>query len=287
MPRFLIVAAVLVTGFVAAPLQQTPQLDQLLRLAAGYADRYFEVMSSLTAEERYRQSATTPKVEISGGRFAPGAFERRELRSDVVILRVGPPIEWRTYRDVFEVDGKPVRDRADRLAKLFGTPADTARSQALRIASEGSRFNITNLGRTLNEPGLPIAFLQPSDQPRFRFTLGRRDRDVGETVWAVSYREEQRPTIFRHNTTTDNPSSGRLWLDADTGAVLKTEHIVSPDPFRAEFVTTFRHEGRFGVALPVRMTERLVSGTHTVQGVATYDHYRRFEVRVEEGVTTP
>ena len=98
------------------------------------------------------------------------------MRADIVLVKVGPPLEWRMYRDVFEVDGRPVRDRAERLAALFLEPAETARAQAERIAEVSARFNISNLGRVLNEPGLPLAFLQTSLQPRFRFTLDRRDR---------------------------------------------------------------------------------------------------------------
>jgi hypothetical protein len=34
------------------------------------------------------------------------ARPRRHLKSDLVLVKVGPPLEWRPYRDVFEVDGK-------------------------------------------------------------------------------------------------------------------------------------------------------------------------------------
>ena len=204
--------------------------------------------------------------------------ERRVLRADIVLVKVGPPLEWRMYRDVFEVEGRPVRDRADRLAALFLEPAETARAQAERIADVSARFNISSLGRVLNEPGLPLAFLQTSLQPRFRFTLDRRDRG---TVWTVRYSEQVHPTLFWHNRTIENPSSGRFWIDVMTGEVSRSEHVVSQG-LAATFVTQFQRDDKFGVSLPAEMREQLSSGAQAnarrVSGVATYSRYRKFSV---------
>ena len=154
--------------------------------------------------------------------------------------------------------------------------------QGRQIAAESARYNLGALGRTLNEPGLPLLFLLKTLSSRFQFTLDRQDRSAGPRVWIVGYREAGRPTVFRHNDTVDNPSSGRLWLDADTGVVVRTEHIVTPSGFRATFTTTFRPHDRFNVALPVEMRESWVSSNSGVEGTATSGRYRRFEVSTEE-----
>jgi hypothetical protein len=279
----------------AADRQGPPAVDAILEQAGVYVAKYFETLSNLLAEERYVQDLLGIQTVPTGVQIQPpittrppepfkppvpeviGA-ERRQLRSDIVLIKVGPPLEWRMYRDVYEVDGRPVRDRANRLAKLLLEPAESARVQAERIAEESARFNISAMGRVLNEPGLALAFLQPSLRPRFGFTIDKRDRG---NVWIVRYEETGRPTLFWHNRTTQNPSSGRFWIDVTTGEVTRAEHTVSQG-ITASFTTQFRHDDRFGISLPNELREELSSGPQAnarkVTGVARYSNYKQFEV---------
>jgi hypothetical protein len=264
------------------------ELSAVLTRAGGYVGRYVSTMANLTAEERYLQEQIGVRAMAARPITGPAVpsrtvgGQRRELRSDIVLVNVGPPLEWRVYRDVFEVNGKPVRDRADRLARLFLEPADTARAQAERIAEESARFNLSNMGRVLNEPGLPLVFLLPSLQPRFAFSLDRR----GDDEWIVRYQETGRPTLFWHNRTIPNPSSGRFRVDRTTGAIRQAELVVAPATFKATFMTEFRPDDRFGIAVPIEMREQLWTGVDAaarrVQGRATYVNYRRFDVTTEE-----
>jgi hypothetical protein len=260
--------------------------------ASEYVVRYFAAMSQLTAEERYLQELGGVRAMSTGPTMNPAsrvrgeiAGARRELRSDIQLFRVGPPLEWRVYRDVFEVDGRAVRDRVDRLARLFLEPADDARTQAERIAEESARFNIGNLGRVLNEPGLPLVFLLPALQSRFTFALDKHDGDE----WIVRYEETARPTLFWHNQTIANPSSGRFWLDRRTGEIRQSEHVVTPGDFKATFVTEFRSDNRFGILVPQELREQLWTGVgaaaRRVQGAAWYSAYRQFAVTTEEAPT--
>jgi hypothetical protein len=246
-------------------------------------------MTHVTADERYQQEIIGVRTMSSRTTLNPSAKargdvegERRQLRSDLQLVKVGPPLEWRVYRDVFEVDGRPVRDRVDRLAKLFLEPHKAARAQAERIAEESARFNIGNMGRVLNEPGLPLVFLLPSLQSRFTFALDKHDGDVS----IVRYEETGRPTLFWHNQSIPNPSSGRFWIDRRTGEIRQAEHVVLPGAFKATFVTQFRADRRFGIAVPHELREQLwTSVTATarrVEGVASYSDYRRFAVTTEE-----
>jgi hypothetical protein len=254
-------------------------IDPVLARAAAYADRYLEVMSNLTVDEHYVQNLAGVRPMVSTFAGAAQSTQRRELRSDIVLIRIGPPFEWRVYRDVFEVDGRPVRDRTDRLERLLLEPAESARAQAERIAEEGARFNIGSFGRVLNEPGIPLLLLQTELQPRFAFTLVERD---GTHV--LEYEERVRPTLFWHNRTIENPSSGRVWIDMATGDVTRTEHTLAPSDFRATFTTSFRHDDRHGVSLPTEMREELWASVQAnarkVTGVARYSNYRRFAVAV-------
>jgi hypothetical protein len=275
------------TGF----QRQEPSLERLLELAGSYVARYVETFSNVVVEEAYVQDLTwsgrvRPVDPYNPQETAvPGRNVRRTLRSDLVLVHVGPPLEWRPFRDVFEVDGKPVRDRDDRLSKLFMQPAATSEEQAVRIAQESARFNLNVMGlstivRTLNAPGLALAFLQPGVQSRFQFTLDKRD---GPT-WVVAFEEHAIPTLFRHNGTSDNPSAGRFWIEPTSGMVTKIEHTMAPGNLDLKFTTTFREDAERGVAVPVELSEEISLGANAgykLTGHATYSRFRRFSVSTE------
>jgi hypothetical protein len=62
------------------------------------------------------------------------------------------------FRDVFERDGKQVRDRQERLAALFLKGSSrSAFEQARAIMDEGARYNIGNVARNINMPTLAAA----------------------------------------------------------------------------------------------------------------------------------
>src|SRR5438270_80870 len=81
-------------------------LDEVLFRANESVVRYEKEFSAVVAEERYHQET------LAGTRTK----ETRELMSDVLLVR-GQGEVWSGYRDVFEVDGKPVRDRVERVQK--------------------------------------------------------------------------------------------------------------------------------------------------------------------------
>lgn len=262
---------------------QRPALDIVLSRAAVYVGHYIDELSNLAMEERYSQDVIS--VLDAWGRTIRANGPHRTLRSDVVLVRIGPPLEWRPFRDVFEVNDLPVRGRDDRLTQLFLEPAESAHAQALRIMQEGSRFNIGNVMRTLNQPGVPLMFLQTAVQSRFEFTLDRADRSLGADVWVVTYVERARPTVFQHNNAVDNPSSGRFWIDSETGVVRKSEHVVRPPDVNATFTTTFGGNPGYTALLPLEMTERVAgraSNSTSVDGLARYSNVRRFNVTTNE-----
>lgn len=294
-------SVVSVTADTPRPAMQQVTVDALVIRAGDYVATFTDAFSNLVAEERYTQ-------EISGaGAARLGRISRRELRSDIVLLKIGGPLEWRPYRDVFAVDGKPVRDRDDRLMALFAQPSATSFEQAARIARESARFNIGLASRTINTPLLSLLFLQRSIQPRFRFKLGKLDAGAGPRTWVVEYKEEARPTLIRALMTDDNrdlPASGRFWIDADTGRVSKTELLFAVVGMRASLTTAFRRDDRLGMDVPLDLREvyrlqREVSEqgptnkdegaprvTNSVEetivsGTAVYSNFRRFDVATD------
>jgi hypothetical protein len=219
-------------------------------------------------------------------------------------MKIGGPLDWRPFRDVFEVDGKAVRDRDGRLMALFARPSATSDEQAARIAQESARYNIGLARRTINTPVLALLFLQPSIQSRFRFKLGKRDGGARSTTWTVDYREEARPTIVRGlllGDDTDLRAEGRFWIDTETGRVSRAELRFTVVGMRTTLTTEFRRDDRLGLDVPAEMreeyrieqrvtemgpTDKAVGAPRVshvteqvfVAGNALYSNFRRFDV---------
>jgi hypothetical protein len=214
---------------------------------------------------------------------AAGVTLHRELVSDYLLVKSPDLGAWHTFRDVLEVDGRAVRDRSERLTALFLEPAPAAVQRATEIDREGIRYNLGDPSRTINNPLLVLGFLQAAYRSRFKFSLRDPDPELGPDVWIVEYREQARPTILRRAPDGDLTARGRLWIEARTGRVLRTELTVSDDD---EITASFRFDERFQIAVPVEMREHYWNGNEYVEGIARYDHFREFAVRTEEKIQT-
>jgi len=271
-------------------------LDQLLARAGEYVTRFEVAFSNVVAEERYVQEATETRVVVAApsprgfGGGSPVATEvvRRELRSDFLLVKLPGHDQWVPFRDVFAVDKRPVRDRDDRLTRLFLNPAPSAIDQAQKIMAESARYNIGNIERTINLPVFALEVLQPSVQSRFRFSDGKVDTTAGAEMHTVDFQEVGGPTMVRGLAGVELFIHGRLWIEARTGRVVKTEFIVDEPSVRATVTTSYRSDPVFAVDVPVEMREEYVlpNGSR-VRGVATYERFRRFEVQVDENIESP
>ena len=277
-----------------------PPLESLLDRAAWYLDYFIDEFENVVAEENYVQdsNASLPTfVAVGGGRgsaptpVVPTEMTRarhRDLRSDFLFVKSPDTSALLPFRDVIMVDGVPVRDRQERLARLFLSGAKDAMAQAEQIREEGARYNLGNLHTTLGNPVLGLSVLQRSYQPRFRFSLGKEDRSAGANVRIVEYKEVQSPAMIQGEAGRDLFAHGRLWIDASTGAVLKTELGVEQPSVRAVITTTFRVEEKSAIAVPLEMREQYtIANGFKVTTVATYGRFRRFEVSAGEEVRTP
>ena len=276
------VAAAPVTVGPSAPVDAS--LAPALARAGSYVQRFTNAFTNVIAEERYVQDVLpggTLLAATSGGSRA----QHRVLLSDWLLVRTADVVGWQAFRDVFEVDGAAVRDRRERLTRLFEQPASEALVQAARIAQESARYNIGAVERTVNMPVLTLLFLQPELQRRFTFERAAPTPGFAATVEVIAFRETARPTVIRTVQDTDRPSSGRLWLDGNTGAILQTELVLSGTGVSVRFTTLFRDDPTLSVAVPVRMQEEYSLPSGKLLGIATYDRFRRFTVNTETTVT--
>jgi hypothetical protein len=270
-----------------AAARQSVTLDELLGRATVYVEDFLAKFSAIVAEEQYVQEYLTATAEGSRGTFrgSPQVRDRRTLTSDFLLVRPLESREWYVFRDTFDVDGRPVRDRQERLTKLFLESKDTptALERASQIATASARFNIRPIG-TVDHPLLGLGFLQRSLRQRFRFNLRGRDASAGRDAWIVEFRETARPTIIRGSGDKDIFASGRYWIDGTAGTILQTQLSFTSLGTESSVTTVFERDAGLHVDVPVEMRFRRAAATNEVRGVATYGRFRQFEVRTEEAI---
>lgn len=272
---------------------QEPTLDDVLARAAVYVSRYQQQLRGLVAEETYRQNvmSTAPGRNIGPGARARQSREGRELKSDLLLVKLSDENFWMQFRDVFEVDRKPVRDRDQRLYKLFVDSKADARAQADSIQQESARYNLGPVMRTINVPILALVFLERSVQPTIRFEQGKAGNvrrleglaDAG-AIWMIEYRETQKGTMVKGANNKDIPSHGRMWLDSTNGRVLQTELISEDTDLRADINVTYKAEPGLDLLVPGEMREIYVIRRNDtrIDGRANYGKFRQFTVSTTE-----
>ena len=268
---------------------QEPSLTDVLARAGAYVVTFQRELSGVVAEETYVQDVRGP---IGMGRMPSLAPTHRELKSDLLLVKPPGADRWLQFRDVFEVDGKPVRDRNERLMQLFVLPSSSSAVQVQRILDESTRYNIGDLQRTVNAPVLALVILDPRNQRRFEFKRTDRTEPILEhwtgkpleSIWAIEYREVEKQTLIRTTNNRDLPARGRFWIEATTGRVFGSE-LVAEDPTIQGIVDVeYSIEPGIGLLVPVMMRERydIRRGSSRVLGIATYGRFRQFQVKVDE-----
>jgi len=244
---------------------QSPDVNEIRQRAAAYTRRFITQFSNVVTEEEYDQRFTI-------------SSRRRRLKSDFLLVAYpGKKDLVMVFRDVREVDGKPVRNTQDRIVQMFVQPFDSAVRRARDIHREGLRFNVDN-GRMM-DPLTAIGYLQLEYQAGFRFSLGGVASDIGSDVREI----DQVPTAARGRTA----SQARVWVSESTGEVFKTE-LRSGFGARAQVTTTtFGPDPVLKIRVPVEMRDEVPRGGDDFIGIARYSNVRRFEVTTESVVAVP
>jgi hypothetical protein len=289
-PRRLAVVLLVLCGALTASraVSQDVPLTQILLHVGAYVDGFQRELTGIIAEETYVQDS---------GRI------HRELKSDFLLVRAGSDARYVEFRDVFEVDGKAVRDRQDRLTRLFFDPSASAIQQLRAIVAESARYNIGRIERTLNTPTLPLLFLLPGNQHGSIFAVTNKTTpelahlDQSETpssdfsappdTVVITFDEGRRNTLIRGARDRDLPAHGRFWVAPTTGRVLMSELVADDPDVRAVIDVSYRTEPSVDFLVPAEMRERyepLRSAGALILGRATYARFRKFQVRTSTDI---
>jgi len=282
-------------AFVVAAPQPPPEptLATVLERTAAYVAEFYRRLSGIVAEEHYLQnwySVRRPAEKVT--------LSHRELRSDLVLIRPPGEASWTELRDVFEVDGRPIRNRDDRIEALLRGPAGAASPDLAAIVADSARFNIGDVDRNVNTPLFALRFLEAANQRRFRFKRSAGDAPgarapaaeftpsdrvfrVSTEVWVIAYDEVGPGTMIRSGKRKDQPAHGRFWIEPATGRVLVSELSVEDRRIRATIEVSFQSEPLLEMLVPVAMRERyeIKPSKSRVDGLATYDRFRLLRAR--------
>jgi hypothetical protein len=278
----------------SAPIAaQERSLDAVMVRAAVYVEDFERRLSGIVAEEDYTQQVRPDKAGLG---FVSEL--KRDLRSDVLWLKPNGARDWLMFRDVFDVDGVPVRDRTDRLLTLFINPARSADAQVKDIIAESARYNIGSVMRTINAPLLPLLFLESKNHTRFTFSRAQDASPsamtaeapappghfrVSTELWAIEFREREHGTMIRTTTMRDLPARGRFWIDPITGRVMMSELILEARDVRGSVTVQYQDAPSLGLLVPAEMRERYdkLRDKSIIEGFASYSHFRPFAATVD------
>jgi hypothetical protein len=243
----------------------------------------------IIGNERYDQHALNGLGKNAWDRSIVRAPSDRKIASEMWFMWLPGEKTWLAVRNVLTVDGRAIDNSQQRLDRLLAgsVPIGVARLRQLR--DEGARFNLGSIRRNFNDPMLPLRFLEPESQPRFKFALAGEEKVNGAATSKVTFEEEGRPTVIQDNGR-DRPSHGALWIAAD-GSVMRTRLEVG-DRLRgltASVSVDYNREPKLDLLVPVTMHElyMAISSTDTsgplgavserIECEARYSNYRRFE----------
>jgi hypothetical protein len=252
-----------------SPAIAQPQPTALVReRVAAYVQRFVDDLTNVVAEERYVQEF----------RQSP---DRRRLRSDFLLVKYpGEERRYQTFRDVLEVDGRPVRDQQARITQLFLEPFASAVKRAGEIEAASFRQSLRR-GR-LVDPLQAIAYLQAFYQPDFEFSVAPADRRAGADVIELNFTQIAQPG------SSVIALRGKALVVEQTGRVIRTELTAGSGANVRLTTTEFGFNAALRIDVPVRLRDEMpVSSNDLFIGIAEYTNFRRFQVRAEQEIDVP
>jgi hypothetical protein len=258
----------------------------VLASAMRYTTNYEQRFALLAAEEHYVQELQRPpnpgsnlsRSNPGGGMQAGGPVSQQIIKSDYLLVQLGMDGEgWMQFRDTYEVKGRKVRTRDERLLKLFTSNDKSRFEKAAQISQDSAKHNLGNVTRTINHPLLGMMLLHPRVNERFEFTDGGEENLSGRIVRKAVYREVARPTLIKTSRGRDLPLTGFIWIDPFTGTVVKTEMNAADPVVRCQVVVTNRKDDALDLWVPEKMEEyyKAYVGLDDIIATATYSNVRK------------
>jgi hypothetical protein len=259
---------------------QQPTLEDMLAKAAQYVAAFTDQSRVLVCEEAYEHTYYRRMVNTSGGseRLPQGGHQwvaEKMILATPTEEKDGLP--WVEFRDITMLDRKPARDGQSRLSKLLVEPKFPNVTEALDATRESAGSQFGRLERAVLLPRLASVFLHSANQPRFVFTKGGGRAIKGVKTVEIKFQEKGSPTIFKAGSGKDAPSSGSLWVDPATGAVLSS-FLKNGDSagLYDELTVTYALDTATNLWLPASLMDKMydTDDEKEIDGKGTFKNWR-------------
>ncbi len=260
---------------VASVEKLNPALAAVIRRATEYVGKYEANLGNLIGTENYVQSATWQSLSESNDSYtrqgpiqpsvsstAVKKIDRRML-SDFLLIQVGP--QWVPLREVNELNGAKVRNELQ--SPFDESPANnTKRFNSMK--ADSTKYNIGDVIREINLPTFALQVLRQNETSRFDFEKNGTEMIDGTMTWRIRFRETRGRALVTTATGKNLYSTGTLWINTETGAVLKTEFIVdnraATPEIKSKVVVTYVGERNLGFLVPGLMLEHYERGDNII-----------------------
>jgi hypothetical protein len=222
--------------------RDVPDVTVLLDRAITYATDYGAAFKPVVAEEYYEQAEWI--------RGAPRRW--RKLRSDFIMLSIPGHDRWLGFRDVREVDGHPVKNRALRLERLL-----TGLREGRRLRDEAARYNIGEVRRNVNVPTLALRFIESETWERSQWEVRGAEEIEGVFTARLDFEETARPTLVQSlSLRPEVPAHGTFWVNPDDGTVVRSRLVLEEEAgAEGDITVTYRYDPHLSMWLPAEMDE--------------------------------
>jgi hypothetical protein len=269
----LIVAAFVLAG--SRSVEGQADWRALLTAAGSHTAAHSKTPSAIVFEESYHQHLVRPE---------PYATGERRMRSRMIAVSADG-YDW-IGRDVIEVDDRVVQIDTTRFEDLFAPPAPLAEAiaRARAIALESTGLTLGPPRRPLNYPTFALRFITPGLQERSSFSMDGRERTGGSPAVVLRFHSSAGGAVLGFSGA-NIKTSGRLWLEADTGQVLRSRVTFEESDVASTYDVTFAASPASDTLVPIRMIENVtlrvpntLHASEFVRGEASYSGFRRLRI---------
>ena len=272
----------------------TPEaaLNQLMALASGWTSRFEQTLSGMLFRERYLQRSMVAHTERQGESMSelikiPENTTRtipREvlLEAHMFMVKIPAAPDFVFYRDVYRVGTEDVGDHTERLQKLLLAGTAQSFQQARALTDASARFNLAGVRRNVNVPTMAFEYLAPAALAGLRVRAVARDKINDMDTIVVEFQEAARPTLVRGPKNEDIPASGKYWIHAQSGAVVRAQVMLDAKASKGRVDVKLELNKELGAWVPKEMTEVWETGAQSVTGLAQYDRFQRLNVSTAE-----
>jgi hypothetical protein len=167
----------------------------------------------------------------------------------------------------------------------FGdSPADNSK-RLVKMKEDSTRYNLGDVLRDINSPTFALKLLRESDVWRFSFEKAGTEKVEGIQTWVIHFTERGTKTLVHGDHGEMLHSTGTVWIEPETGRVLKTELLVenayTQPAVKARSTVTYSPGKTLNMLLPRNMSEHYETTRSTIDCLADYSNFRRFEVNVK------